>query len=444
MKFEIDPSEIKSSWDDFAKYYDINPNCTSYPKLMEDMITLQNDDSYPNILFPDEVVENSVKIFRTGDYEPSKVTDSLYLKSFLSERYKLFGQQLEDERIEYLYKPRILPKPVMKSILTTKTIEYKDYHLIFWLPFLLFIGIPVLIFAIGIFVASLQINSTTSVISVIMSIFMIYEIISLSKKFIFDCADRKIKTIKSTACEIRQAKESVEHEYATQLKNYEQSVATYGCRLEEYSLKQKENMHKIESRFDKRIREFNKYYKVTKSLSAVRAINCPQRGRSENLLFELLMEKYPKYVKIDMQVGQYFPDICIIIPQGNITLDDVCIDIEIDEPYAFGTKEETHYIGCGDEIRNDFFNENGWYVIRFTEEQVLSDVKICLDIISNLIIFLENRTLDPNKTFSYLFCKRNQIKRERWSKEQARMLAIHDSRLKRRYEDFWRHYEDLW
>lgn len=45
------------------------------------------------------------------------------------------------------------------------------------------------------------------------------------------------------------------------------------------------------------------------------------------------MEVFPNNIFIDMQVGPYFPDICLII-SGMIS-----IDIEIDEPYVMGSKK---------------------------------------------------------------------------------------------------------
>lgn len=62
----------------------------------------------------------------------------------------------------------------------------------------------------------------------------------------------------------------------------------------------------------------------------------------------------------------------------------LCIDIEIDEPYSLPDKKPIHYIGS-DEYRNSFFSENGWFVIRFAEEQVAKYPKDCVKYVNDFI-----------------------------------------------------------
>lgn len=92
--------------------------------------------------------------------------------------------------------------------------------------------------------------------------------------------------------------------------------------------------------------------------------NPPQRGKSEDILFYSLMKELPSYVKMDKVLGSYAPD--LIIHNGCSSP----IDLEIDEPYELRTKKEIHYIGCGDEGRNNFFTSNNWFVLRFSENQI--------------------------------------------------------------------------
>ena len=62
----------------------------------------------------------------------------------------------------------------------------------------------------------------------------------------------------------------------------------------------------------------------------------------------------------------------------------LCIDIEIDEPYSLPDKKPIHYIGS-DEYRNSFFSENGWFVIRFAEEQVAKYPEDCVKYVNDFI-----------------------------------------------------------
>lgn len=82
------------------------------------------------------------------------------------------------------------------------------------------------------------------------------------------------------------------------------------------------------------------------------------------------------------------------------------IDIEIDEPYSLETREPLHYwsmkrIGYRDEIyhidreRNDHFRFRGWFVLRFSEQQVLQQPNECCHVISDLI-----EIVTKDKTYS--------------------------------------------
>ena len=62
------------------------------------------------------------------------------------------------------------------------------------------------------------------------------------------------------------------------------------------------------------------------------------------------------------------------------------IDIEIDEPYVGNTKEPHHCIDQGkDKIRNKFFNNNNWVVIRFSEKQAVKYPYSCCKVIAQVI-----------------------------------------------------------
>ena len=121
-----------------------------------------------------------------------------------------------------------------------------------------------------------------------------------------------------------------------------------------------------------------------------------------------------KNIVIDGKVGRYFPDIIIKLKNG------INIDIEIDEPYEYTSKKETHYIGCGDEERNKYFLDNNWFVIRFSEGQIKNKIYDCIKIIKQIKDLLESgnhRGICISKIV-------NDISEPRWTKEEARMMAI--------------------
>lgn len=74
------------------------------------------------------------------------------------------------------------------------------------------------------------------------------------------------------------------------------------------------------------------------------------------------------------------PDIAII---GKGTA-NIRIDIEIDEPYAGITRQPTHCKG-DDTIRDTYFADRGWIVIRFSEYQVHTQEFGCLKFIAQIL-----------------------------------------------------------
>lgn len=74
------------------------------------------------------------------------------------------------------------------------------------------------------------------------------------------------------------------------------------------------------------------------------------------------------------------PDIALIDRKNN----SLRIDIEIDEPYAGITRQSTHCKG-DDTMRDIYFVDRGWIVLRFSEYQVHMFEKECLRFISEVI-----------------------------------------------------------
>jgi hypothetical protein len=71
----------------------------------------------------------------------------------------------------------------------------------------------------------------------------------------------------------------------------------------------------------------------------------------------------------------YTADFAYIEPAMNLH-----IDIEVDEPYDYTSRQPRHYIGLETEKkRNRFFTDRLWIVIRFSEEQVVRWPDSCFD-----------------------------------------------------------------
>jgi hypothetical protein len=94
----------------------------------------------------------------------------------------------------------------------------------------------------------------------------------------------------------------------------------------------------------------------------------------------------------------YEPDIVLFDKNLNLY-----IDIEIDEPYDGYYRYPTHFINPEDEIKKDnirdlFFNESGWIVIRFTEKQVHCQAYQCINYVRNVLNSLYNRNFVTDST----------------------------------------------
>jgi hypothetical protein len=129
-----------------------------------------------------------------------------------------------------------------------------------------------------------------------------------------------------------------------------------------------------------------------------------QKGYKENDFFNQLKENFTDielannvHMVIPNFNKPYEPDIVLFDKSLNLY-----IDIEIDEPYDGFYRYPTHYINPEDEFKQDnirdlFFTESGWIVIRFTEKQVHCQAFECIDYIKNVLHSIYNRafTNDP-------------------------------------------------
>lgn len=147
----------------------------------------------------------------------------------------------------------------------------------------------------------------------------------------------------------------------------------------------------------------------------IKRIKNPNKGSSEDYFYQHLIIWFQGHVYRNYAVKEFansepfIPDFFYQDPETNLH-----IDIEIDEPYDYKTKKPTHYLTTDemhmDEYRNMFFNDLGWFVIRFSEEQVLRFPNECCYILSNLIFKITGKAyhkkniktnLKPTKCWIY-------------------------------------------
>ena len=134
-------------------------------------------------------------------------------------------------------------------------------------------------------------------------------------------------------------------------------------------------------------------------LKLPRAGRSNQKGYKENHFFNQIKKSV-----VDIELAN---DVHMVIPNFNKPYEpdivlfykslNLYIDIEIDEPYDGYYRYPTHYINPEDEVKQDnirdlFFTESGWVVIRFTEKQVHCQTNECIHHINNVLNSIYNRS----------------------------------------------------
>lgn len=113
------------------------------------------------------------------------------------------------------------------------------------------------------------------------------------------------------------------------------------------------------------------------------------------------------------------PDIAII---GNSII-NIRIDIEIDEPYAGITRQPTHCKG-DDMMRDAYFADRGWIVIRFSEYQVHTQEHACLKYIAKIINKIDDTFIFPTDLIPVTDLKPEKawdiVQAQKWEKELYR------------------------
>ena len=86
------------------------------------------------------------------------------------------------------------------------------------------------------------------------------------------------------------------------------------------------------------------------------------------------------HLRIPGRLAPYEPDFVLYDESINLY-----IDVEIDEPYDGFSRLPIHISEGKDTIRDVFFKESGWVVVRFTEKQVHLSSEQCIRTLENII-----------------------------------------------------------
>jgi hypothetical protein len=149
------------------------------------------------------------------------------------------------------------------------------------------------------------------------------------------------------------------------------------------------------------------------------------KGASENFFYTYLSKYFGNNIHQNKILNQdelnLFPDFTYLNNERNL-----CIDIEIDEPYVGSNGNPIHHTESNDNWRDDFFNSHGWAVIRLAEEQVVNQPDSCCQLIEKFI--RKYLSIDPIQKDKLL--NSTGIKPiPSWTKDEAHRLAFRRYRL---------------
>lgn len=165
-------------------------------------------------------------------------------------------------------------------------------------------------------------------------------------------------------------------------------------------------------------------------------IKLPVRGRSAmrgfceeklcDVIKECKLDKFKDNLTLIVKDCScpYEPDLVYIdIDKG------IFIDIEVDEPYAGLERIPIHYkIGGGthDDLRNQYFIERGWIVLRFSEKQVFKQAKSCLKYLYQIISRIDNSIVMPAALVNVPDLEVDHM----WTKDESISMATNKEREK--------------
>ena len=103
------------------------------------------------------------------------------------------------------------------------------------------------------------------------------------------------------------------------------------------------------------------------------------------------------------------------------------INIEVDEPYSLFSREAKHFIG-EDILRDDYFLDRGWVVIRFSEIQVHRNIEGCLRYVAELMSQIDTNFEVPLSFLNYSRIKDDPlwdlVQAQKWEKSSYRETYI--------------------
>jgi hypothetical protein len=251
---------------------------------------------------------------------------------------------------DFLSRPNLYEDSLDNLVKPEEPIPHKIKYDSNWkLVLYIFIGMPLL---------SVTLNIPGFILSIIILIILIYNTQThdyYKRKILIDEYEEKVKNYK--------------RDYEIYIEQLNTSVKRM-CELE---MLNKDPLLKILALHNARVKFLDMAKRPSDLNSDIK------KGVSEDAFYLTLKSTFNDKILINKSLDEYSPDFIYFDPFYNLY-----IDLEIDEPYDGISKKPIHFIGA-DEARDNYFLQNRWCILRFSEKQIIQQSHACCDEIKKLV-----------------------------------------------------------
>ena len=167
------------------------------------------------------------------------------------------------------------------------------------------------------------------------------------------------------------------------------------------------------------------------------------RGPKEKIFEQAIIKHFGEFYTVSGQTrintGSLNKPFELDISLINKIDDQICINVEIDEPYKPFARTVMHCKG-DDVLRDEYFTDRGWVVLRFSERQLHSDQDGCLKCIAEVLNLIDTDFKMPESLKSLDIVQSDAcwsiFQAQRWEKESERELYLDMTFVPEKQESF--------
>ena len=167
------------------------------------------------------------------------------------------------------------------------------------------------------------------------------------------------------------------------------------------------------------------------------------RGPKEKIFEQAIIKHFGEFYTVSGQTrintGSLNKPFELDISLINKIDDQICINVEIDEPYKPFARTVMHCKG-DDVLRDEYFTDRGWVVLRFSERQIHSDEDGCLKCIAEVLNLIDTDFKMPESLKSLDIVQSDAcwsiFQAQRWEKESERELYLDMTFVPEKQESF--------